>query len=92
MFMNACLAWVFVLFVRRPAGAWRWRDIFLAGMFTATASLYTLTKSYDDVFYADTSDGRTLVVIHDDIYAGRVDYIVYRVDPTAQRTARSTTD
>jgi hypothetical protein len=51
-----------------------------------------VAHGYDDVFCADTSDGRTLVVIHDDIYAGRVDYIVYRVDPTAQRTARSTTD
>jgi len=51
-----------------------------------------VAHGYDDVFCADTSDGRTLVVIHDDIYAGRVDHIVYRVDPTAQRTARSTTD
>jgi len=51
-----------------------------------------VAHGYDDVFCADTSGGRPLVVIPDDIYAGRVDYIVYRVDPTAQRTARSTTD
>jgi hypothetical protein len=51
-----------------------------------------VAHGYDDVFCGDTGDRRTLVVIHDDIYAGRVDYLVYHVDPTAQRTARSTTD
>jgi hypothetical protein len=40
----------------------------------------------DDVFCADTR--RTLVVIHADVYAERVDYIVYRVDLAARRTPR----
>jgi hypothetical protein len=44
---------------------------------------------YDDVFHGGTGDGRTLVVIHPDAYGGQVDYLVYRVDPAAQRTARS---
>lgn len=51
-----------------------------------------VAHGYDYVFCADTSDGRTLVVIHPDVYAGRVDYIVYRADPTARRTARTYTD
>jgi hypothetical protein len=44
---------------------------------------------YEDVFCGDTSDRRILVVVHPDAYGGRVDYIVYRVDPAAQRTSRS---
>jgi hypothetical protein len=51
-----------------------------------------IAHGYDDVFCGDTSDRRTLVVIHPDAYSGRVDYIIYRVNPTAQRTARSNTD
>ena len=47
---------------------------------------------YDDVFCADTSERRTLVVNHPDVYAGRVDYIMYKVDPAAVRTARTDTD
>lgn len=44
---------------------------------------------YDDVFCGDTSDRRTLVVIHPDAYSGRVDYLVYKVDPAAVCTERS---
>jgi hypothetical protein len=51
-----------------------------------------VAHGYDDVFCADTSDRRTLVVIHPDVFAGRVDYIVYKVDAVAQRTARSSAD
>jgi hypothetical protein len=48
-----------------------------------------IAHGYDDVFCGDTKDRRTLVVIHPDAYSGRVDYLVYKVDPAAVRTARS---
>jgi hypothetical protein len=48
-----------------------------------------IAHGYDDVFCADTSDRRTLVVVHPDTYAARVDDLVYRVDPAAQGTDRS---
>jgi hypothetical protein len=51
-----------------------------------------IAHGYDDVFCADTSDRRTLVVIHPDVYAGRVDYIVLKVDPPALLTGRTYTD
>jgi hypothetical protein len=47
---------------------------------------------YDDVFCADTSDRRTVVVIHPDAYAARVDSIIHRVDLAAVLTARTCTD
>jgi hypothetical protein len=40
---------------------------------------------YDDVFPAGANDRRTLVIVHPDAFVGRVAYLVYRVDPTAQR-------
>jgi hypothetical protein len=48
-----------------------------------------IAHGYDEVYHEDEGDRRTLVVFHPEFYAGRVDYIVYRVDPAAQRTARS---
>jgi hypothetical protein len=51
-----------------------------------------IAHGYDDVFCADTSDRRTLVVLHPDVYAGRVDYLVHKVDPAALITARTYTD
>jgi hypothetical protein len=48
-----------------------------------------IAHGYDDVFCEDTRDRRTLIVIHPDAYSGRVDYLVYKVDPAAVRTARS---
>jgi hypothetical protein len=48
-----------------------------------------IPHGYDNVFGAGTSDRRTLVVIHPDAHGCRVDYIVYRVDPAAEQTARS---
>jgi hypothetical protein len=47
---------------------------------------------YDDVFCGDTGDRRTLVVIHPDVYAGPVDYLVQKVDPAALLTARTYTE
>jgi hypothetical protein len=58
----------------------------------AAAQEALVRHGYDDVFDADTSDRRTLVVIHPDVYADRVDYFVYRVDPTARRIARTHRD
>jgi hypothetical protein len=51
-----------------------------------------IAHGYDDVFCADTSDRRTLVVIHPDVYAGRVDDLVRKADPAALLTARSSKD
>jgi hypothetical protein len=51
-----------------------------------------IAHGYDDVFCSDSSDRRTLVVIHPAAYSGRVDYLVYKVDPTALRTARTGSD
>jgi hypothetical protein len=48
-----------------------------------------ILHGYGDVFCAGTSDTRTHVVIHPDAYGCRVDYIVHRVDPAAERIARS---
>jgi len=48
-----------------------------------------IAHGYDDVFCGGTGDRRTLVVIHPDAYSGRVDYLVYKVDPAAMRTART---
>jgi len=48
-----------------------------------------IAHGYDDVFCGGTGDRKTLVVIHPDAYSGRVDYLVYKVDPAAMRTART---
>lgn len=40
VFMNACVTWVFVFFQRRPLEDWRWYDIAVAGLLTATATLF----------------------------------------------------
>ncbi len=40
---------------------------------------------YTGAFPADSDHGRSFVDVHPDVYAGRVAYLVYRLDPTAQR-------
>jgi hypothetical protein len=49
----------------------------------AQASLRT--HGYAEAIWGHTSHGRMLLVPHPDAYVGRVDHLVYKTDPAAQR-------